>query len=192
MIIWVAGSPGVGKSTVGRRLARSISFEFIDLPKLLTTEGLVESYDEVRDAWTVNPKEVSKLIPRRVRGDCVLSSHFVAPVKGAAVKCIVLRVNPLALTTRLKRRGYSSPKTAENVEAEFLGVVYSEAVSSLGRRRVFQLNTSGKKVEHIVDRCVKIVKGFDEGDRVDWLTQLPEDELEKLLSFIAKYRGRGL
>ncbi|MCS7129031.1 MAG: adenylate kinase family protein [Candidatus Caldarchaeum sp.] len=192
MIIWVAGSPGVGKSTVGSRLARSISFEFIDLPKFLKAEGLVESYDEVRDAWTVNPKEVSKLIARRVRGDCVLSSHFVEPVKRAVVKCIVLRLNPLALMTRLKRRGYSSLKTAENVEAEFLGVVYSEAVSSLGRRRVFQLDTSGKKVEHIVDRCVKIVKGFDEGDSVDWLTQLHEDELEKLLSFIAKYRGRGL
>ncbi|MEM1943234.1 MAG: adenylate kinase family protein [Candidatus Caldarchaeum sp.] len=188
MIIWISGSPGVGKTTVGRMVAAKLGYDFVDVPSLIRGEKLVESFDEVRQAWTVDPEALSKHLVRSIVDDCVLASHIVLPLKKRRAKCIVLRLNPLVLKRRLERRGYSLKKVSENVEAEFVGVVYHEAVAALGWRRVYQLDTTGMGVKATAGKCLKVLDGVHGGDEVDWLSSLPENQLEKLLSFLARYR----
>ncbi|MEM0383891.1 MAG: adenylate kinase family protein [Candidatus Caldarchaeum sp.] len=188
MIIWISGSPGVGKTTVGRMLAARLGYDFVDVPRLIREEELVESFDEVRQAWTVDPKALSKHLVRRVVDKCVLASHIVLPLKKRPVKCIILRLNPLVLKKRLERRGYDFDKIAENVEAEFVGVVYQEAVAALGSRRVYQLDTTGRGVKATAGRCLRVLQGIHGGDEVDWLSSLPEHQLEKVLGFLARKR----
>ncbi|MEM2096517.1 MAG: adenylate kinase family protein [Candidatus Caldarchaeum sp.] len=188
MIIWISGSPGVGKTTVGRMVAVKLRYDFVDVSSLIRGEKLVESFDEVRQAWTVDPEALSKHLVRRIVDDCVLASHIVLPLKKRSAKCIVLRLNPLVLKRRLERRGYSLNKVSENVEAEFVGVVYHEAVAALGGRRVYQLDTTGMGVKATAGNCLKVLDGVHGGDEVDWLSSLPENQLEKVLSFLATNR----
>ncbi|MEM1946016.1 MAG: AAA family ATPase, partial [Candidatus Caldarchaeum sp.] len=118
--------------------------------------------------------------------NCVLSSHIVVPGLGRCEKCIVLRLNPLVLWRRLERRGYSRQKIRENVEAEFVGAVLSDAVTTLGTRKVFQINTTEKNREQIVTLCLRIVRGESKGDSVDWLTDLTERQTSRLLRSFAQ------
>ncbi|MEM2224699.1 MAG: adenylate kinase family protein [Candidatus Caldarchaeum sp.] len=186
MIIWVSGTPGVGKTVVGKALAKKLGYQFIDLPEFVKRMRLYESYDRRRDTWTIDPRRVRKALRKENLENCVLSSHIVVPGLGRSEKCIVLRLNPLVLWRRLERRGYSRQKIRENVEAEFVGAVLSDAVTTLGTRKVFQINTTEKNREQIVALCLRIVRGESKGDSVDWLTDLTERQTSRLLRSFAQ------
>ncbi len=191
MIIWVAGTPGVGKTVVGRELAIKLGYSYIDMPKYIKRNKLYESYDRTRRAWTVDPEKVKKALEREALDNSVISSHIILPSPGFQVRCVVLRLNPLRLLARLKRRGYDLRKICENVEAEFLGTVYLEAVATFGIDRVFQINTTGKKLEEVLEKCIGAVKGLSASEPVDWLTNLSEEELDRLLSFLSQTKLRS-
>jgi len=55
--------------------------------------------------------------------------------------CIVLRTRPEVLEKRLKKRGYSEEKIRENVEAEAMDVILSEAYQ---RTKVYEIDTTEK------------------------------------------------
>jgi len=187
MIVWLAGTPGVGKTTVGRVLSRRLGVNFADLPELVKMTGLGE-YDAESDSIMVTAGTVRRIVERHVDGDAVLCSHVVVKIPRKKVVCIVLRLNPLVLIRRLKMRGYSSVKVLENVESEFVGTVYLDAVRALGRHRVYQLNVTGLRAGVAAGRCLRIVEGGWRGDDVDWLRDLHHAQLERLLSFLATSR----
>ncbi|MEM2238073.1 MAG: adenylate kinase family protein [Candidatus Caldarchaeum sp.] len=190
MIIWVSGTPGVGKTVVGEALAQKLGYSFIDLPQFVKREKIYESYDRARKSYTVGVGRVRKALQKERLKNCVISSHFVLPGLNRDEKCIVLRLNPLLLWRRLEKRGYNVRKITENVEAEFVGIVFLDALAALGRRRVYQIDVTGKNMKQIVAKCVKILNGEAEGDSVDWLTNLTEKQSSKLLKALAQARLR--
>jgi broad-specificity NMP kinase len=62
-------------------------------------------------------------------------------------------------------------KVLENVEAEFVGAVYSDAVRAFGRRNVFQLDVTGIRANAAAGKCLRILEGDWGGDDVDWLSR---------------------
>jgi broad-specificity NMP kinase len=79
-------------------------------------------------------------------------------------------------------------KVLENVEAEFVGAVYSDAVRAFGRRNVFQLDVTGIRANAAAGKCLRILEGDWGGDDVDWLSDLPKKQMERLLGLFAKSR----
>jgi adenylate kinase len=69
---------------------------------------------------------------------------------------IVLRCDPNVLKSRLEERSYSESKIKENLEAEAIGVIYSEALETVAKNRLFQLDTTDLEIR---DSC-KILKDF--------------------------------
>jgi adenylate kinase len=187
VIVWVAGTPGVGKTTVGRLLAKRLGYGFTDLPEVVRRMGLGE-HDPESGAVLVTSRTVRMIVEKYVADNSVLSSHLVVRVSGRRVVCIVLRLNPLVLVKRLRRRGYGVAKVLENVEAEFVGAVYSDAVRAFGRRNVFQLDVTGIRANAAAGKCLRILEGDWGGDDVDWLSDLPKKQMERLLGLFAKSR----
>jgi len=54
--IAITGTPGVGKTTVGKLLAKEVNLPLFNLTELIKEEGLYSEYDEKRDAFVVEPK----------------------------------------------------------------------------------------------------------------------------------------
>ncbi|MEM4573532.1 MAG: adenylate kinase family protein [Candidatus Caldarchaeum sp.] len=189
MIIWITGTPGVGKTTIGKMIAKLYRYRCIDLPEFVTQTGVGEVKP---DGIVVDVRKLRGTLARMVEDDTVFSGHIVVKLPGRRQKCIVLRCNPLKLANRLRRRGYSSDKVVENVEAEFVGVVYLDAVKQFGHRNVVQVDVTKKTVSETVRYCREILDGKVVGDKVDWLTDLDEKELDQVLSLLARPISRQM
>ncbi|GBC69697.1 hypothetical protein HRbin01_01400 [archaeon HR01] len=185
-VLWVSGVPGVGKTSIGMALARRLDAVFIDIPEYVGRTGIASGYDPSTGSLLVEPSKLARKLGETFREGrrYVLSSHIVVDLHIRGTRCIVLRLHPLRLYRRLLRRRYPKSKIAENLEAEFLGVCYLEAVQALGPRRVSQLDVTGLTPAKAVSRCIRLLAG-DGGDRVDWQSQLRGRELGRLLSIMA-------
>ncbi len=178
----VAGTPGVGKSTVASGLAERIGALMLELREL-ADPGELE----------VHPAKLSARAGARIRRagrDAVIATHIIFKPRGIPIGAvIVLRRSPLKLLEELRLRGYPEEKVLENVEAELLGVVYVDALRKMGEGRVFQIDTTVRGVAETVDLAYRVLRGEWGGEEVDWVSQLERDgSLQGLLS---KLSARG-
>lgn len=132
-VLAVTGSPGAGKSTLSKTLAQMCEGYVIDV-KALVDEGVVPAVDDATRATKVvdvgrleeHVKQVLGQHPGRL---AIIDSHLSHRLS-VVDAVIVLRCPPTTLLDRYTERGYSPDKKAENLEAEYLGVIREEAVSS--------------------------------------------------------------
>jgi adenylate kinase len=150
------------------------------------SRDIAPEYEPSTNSYLVEPPKLARELRKTILKNrkYVLSSHIVVDLHMRRTRCIVLRLHPLRLYRRLLRRGYPKAKVAENLEAEFLGVCYLEALQTLGLRRVAELNVTGLSLAETVDRCMRLLSGA-RGDRVDWGSQLDEKELGRILDIMA-------
>jgi len=178
----VAGTPGVGKSTVALGLASKLGGLVIELREL-ADPGEVE----------VHPAKLAARAGARIRAggrDAVIATHIVFKPRGITVGgVVVLRRCPLRLIEELRLRGYPEEKVLENAEAELLGVVYVEAMRRMGGGRVFQVDTTDRGVEETVELCYRALRGMWGGEEVNWVSRLEgEGRLQELLSKLSARR----
>ncbi|MGC9181529.1 adenylate kinase family protein [Thermogladius sp.] len=184
----VAGTPGVGKSTVSRLLAERIGGTYVDLSELVVREGLYDYYDPETNSYVISEERVSA----RVRELCesgrglVISTHYPEVLDSEAVDVVVvLRLDPRELIARLRSRGWSVKKVAENVMAEVLSVVLSNAVARFGTGKVVEVDVTGKTPDEVVDELLhKVRGGATPGGYIDWLGVVEPgfiEELERVL-----------
>ncbi len=165
----LTGTPGTGKTTISAALRERYSLKTIDVNEVIRTHKYVDSYDSHRDCLVVN---LPALRAHRFPDNSILEGHLAHNLDVDRV--IVLRTDPRALEKRLLQRGFSREKVEENVEAEVLDVILSEAISLHGDQ-VYELDSTGEFNE--VVQCVwEIVNGSDlerfTPGRIDWTDQL--------------------
>lgn len=180
----ITGTPGVGKTTVAKEVASRIGCRYVNVADLALQKGLVLEFDEERQAYVVDVEGVREVLRQLARDDlCVVDTHVVSCVPPELVKvAIVLRLDPRELAPRLRARGYPEKKVVENVQAEILDICLTEAVSSLGEGRVFEVDTSGKSVGEVVEEALSVVtekRGGRPGS-VNWLERLGDEALRYL------------
>lgn len=183
----------MGKTVVGKALAKRLDYGFLDIPEYVMESGLTSGYDMERGTALLEPAKLRRGLERGLdrASDYVLSSHVVVTLREFSTYCIVLRLHPLRLYTRLKRRGYGAGKIAENLEAEFIGSSVLEVQRTLGVRRVGQVDVTGLTVSKCVSKCLRLLEG-GRGDEVDWPSKLSWSELDRLLGIMASGRMAGL
>jgi adenylate kinase len=162
MRVALCGSPGTGKSTVAKLLPYSI----IDINELVR-DGLCLGLDSERECLEADMDGIMKRLEEINTSDIVILdghfSHFFAK------QAIVLRCNPQELRKRLEPRGYSEKKIRENLEAEAVDVILSEAVDVCDK--VDEIDTTEKTPEQVAVLVLKVIRGearFSPG-QVDWL-----------------------
>jgi adenylate kinase len=172
----LTGTPGTGKSAVGEALARQ-GVLVIPVSDAARRLGAVTGFDRRRQSAEVDVARLARAVDRELRGtrgDVVLEGHLAHHL--AVDRAVVLRCPPGVLARRLRKRRWPDAKVRENVCAEALGVVVTEAVEALGRRRVFEFVTSGVPAS----RTAAAVRGVMAGGgararagRVDYLEEAP-------------------
>jgi adenylate kinase len=165
----LTGTPGVGKTTLAA-VAALRGWAVVDVKAWARDQGCVVGYDGEDQAEVI---DVAALARRMPEGDRVLLeghlSHFL-PVDVAWV----VRCDPDVLRTRLEARGYAPAKVAENLEAEALDLILSEALDHCPR--VVQRDGTRRTAEALYKAFADAgLAGPKAGDLepVDWSDRLP-------------------
>jgi adenylate kinase len=158
---WVAltGTPGVGKTAAADRL-RLRGVPNVNLGRLAQDYDLVDGFDDARMAAIVDPAKIGPLLRSlHQKGTLLLlDGHWAHDVPGVEA-AVVLRLRPRELQARLERRGWPPSKVRENLEAEAMDLILQEAVARLGRRRVYEIDTTGRDLESVATAIYSITKG---------------------------------
>ena len=179
ILILITGTPGVGKSILASKLSKKLDCQQVDISTLVRTKELYTRVDKKRRTLVADERRltsaVSKIIHENKNRCLVISTHFLGgylPTRQVKY-CFVLRLHPEKLRERLALRRWSPSKIRENVEAELIGVCQFEAVALLGRKRVHEIDTTGKSSNRVLREVSNLVDGKkkDIGNAgvVDWL-----------------------
>ncbi|MBS7609697.1 adenylate kinase family protein [Candidatus Bathyarchaeota archaeon] len=186
----ITGTPGVGKSTFSERLAEKLGALCINLNKLIMEEGLFKDYDDARGTFVADlpkiRKRLKKLIRKASEGYILVEghlSHLLLP-RDSVEMVFILRCHPEVLRQRLKGRGYTDAKIAENLQAEVLDVCLIEASQAYGEAKLAEIDLTEKMADMAVQEAYEIVMGLRKPSlgSVDWLSRLQaEGKLEDYL-----------
>ena len=186
MRVIVTGTPGTGKTTVGKRLSEILNYVYVNLNEELIRRGAC-TYNPILDTYEVMDREIAERIADEVieiSRNLVIDTIALSVIDPDKVDLvIVLRLHPLELFKRLKyTKMWKGTKLCSNVMAEVLDYFLIEAVDCFGEEKVAEVDTTGKSVEKVVDECLSIIYGKKERRRgiVSWLSLLDPDVVARL------------
>jgi adenylate kinase len=158
----ITGVPGTGKSSVAKLIAEKTGAALVDMNKIVEVLKLYDEIDEEDGSKIVRLKELEHELSKSIRGekrDVVAEGHLGCEMKLPASKVIVLRCEPRTLRQRLSGRGYTAEKIAGNALSEALDYCTVMSEKNYGRRKVWELDTTGKTIGQVASEAEKIFLG---------------------------------
>lgn len=139
--ILISGTPGTGKTTLGRELAQRSNLNYINISEFAKEEELFEGYDEKRECQIIDEDRVVDELESKIgEGGNIVDYHgseFFPERWFDAV--FVLRTDNTILYERLESRGYAKDKIEENVQCEIFQTLLEEAKDSYEDNIVHEL-----------------------------------------------------
>ncbi len=157
IVIAVTGTPGTGKTTLAKELAKQLKFVYVE-PFVWFREEIEEGYDDIRRTSIVDSRKMVKLVVKLIKETSAVGhiidshmSHFL-PIKLVDL-CIVTRCNLKTLKKRLEAKGYLEAKVRENLDAEIFEICLTEALEK--GHKVIVVDTSTKSPSSIARNVVR-------------------------------------
>ncbi|MFH1511341.1 MAG: AAA family ATPase [Candidatus Woesearchaeota archaeon] len=151
MIVVITGTPGTGKTSLARFIARNLGFKRIDVAPLI--KSISCGYDLKRGCEIVDSDKFVKALLLLIKGKkqkLVIDSHLAHCLPSDIVGlCIVTKCDLLVLKKRLDKRYKGNPeKVRENLDAEIFDICHNEAVE-FGHKVEIVDTTKGLKLQNI-------------------------------------------
>ena len=182
-ILGITGTPGTGKKSIAPLVAKKLGLGCVGLNELAVSHGLV---DESDPEGKVDTKELRRRLVHELRGPAVVYGHLLpyALPPTSVSRVVVLRCEPAALKARLLARSYPSQKVVDNVEAELIGLVSSDAFDAFGRSRTFEVDSTLTTSAEASRTVAGVLRGDAQaGSRIDWTSDYDSGaKLRSLLS----------
>ncbi len=187
----ITGTPGVGKHTIARLVAKRYrGSRIIDINKLAIANNAILENDDGYGR-TIDLKKVRRLINSEAKTnimDLIFVGHL-APYVISAYRismAIVLRRSPYELISVFQKRHYSHGKARENIASEILGITFFDSLESFGKDKIGELDTTEKTPFQV---SAKIVSLLQEKSRlkfgtIDWLSLLDRNnDVKRFLEY---------
>ena len=143
MAICITGTPGTGKSTLGKILAKELKYKLIDINKIVKEEKLYESYDKKDQSFVVDIKKLNKFLKEvlKYNKEAIIDSHLSHFLPKRSVElCVITKCGLKELKNRLEKRKYPKEKVRENLDSEIFDICLNEAKER--GHNVFVINTT--------------------------------------------------
>ncbi|GBF09426.1 conserved hypothetical protein [Aeropyrum pernix] len=173
MLLLVTGTPGTGKTSVGRLIAEETGCRFVESSLLLEALGATSRDPTGRATLVVEWSAAVDRLRSLDMGCWVVStvtpSLWLEAVGLEVALAVLLRTNPIVLEERLKSRGWPEGKVVENVLAEAFGEIGWELVEQGFEASTIEVDTSTRSPREVVDEVFDKMERWDTGVRIDWL-----------------------
>ncbi|XP_047651868.1 adenylate kinase isoenzyme 6 isoform X2 [Phacochoerus africanus] len=156
------GTPGVGKTTLGKELASRSGLKYINVGDLAREGQLYDGYDEEYDCPILDEdRVVDELENQMSEGGVIVDYHGCDffPERWFHI-VFVLKTDNSVLYKRLETRGYNEKKLKDNIQCEIFQVLYEEALASYKEEIVHQLPSD--KPEDLEDNINQILKWIEQ------------------------------
>jgi adenylate kinase len=191
----ITGTPGVGKTTIAKALAKKLKALLLSVSALVKTENLFLEVDLERQTLIADLSQVRKRIKSiiaQASQDVIIEGHFASNVtpRKLVSYAFVLRRNPEDLQVKLKEKGFHERKILENVTSELLDICFSNTVKNYGIKLVNEIDVSFMTVDEVINVVLTILRGEKRVnlENVDWIRTLEKDgKLRKLLTQLGKF-----
>ena len=167
MSIVITGNPGVGKHTITKEIAEKLELSILDINSIAKDAGL---FEKNKDTYDVDTEKLEKILEQKISEKKVIVGHLAPYVldKNKVKIVIVLRKNPYDLISVYKERKYTDEKSKENTGSEVLGIIAHDTISKF-QEKAFQINTSGKSIQEVVEKVMALISNNEGNEEVDWL-----------------------
>jgi len=167
MSIVITGNPGVGKHTITKEIAKKLELSILDINSIAKDAGL---FEKNKDTYDVDTKKLEKILEQKISEKKIIVGHLAPYVldKNKVKIVIVLRRNPYDLISIYKERKYTDEKSKENTGSEVLGIIAHDTISKF-QEKAFQINTSGKSIQEVVEKVMSLISSNEGNEEVDWL-----------------------
>ena len=167
MSIVITGNPGVGKHTITEKIAEKLELPILDINSIAKDAGL---FEKNKDTYDVDIEKLEKILEQKISEKKVIVGHLAPYVldKNKVKIVIVLRKNPYDLISVYKERKYTDEKSKENTGSEVLGIIAHDTISKF-QEKAFQINTSGKSIQEVVEKVMALISNNEGNEEVDWL-----------------------
>ncbi len=158
-VIAVSGTPGTGKTTIAKKVARIFRLKYIDVNDIVKKYSLSEGYDKKKKCKIIDVKRMEKAIVKEISDEkkergFVVDSHLSHHMsKKILYLCVVTKCDLKVLKRRLGKRKYSKSKIRENLDCEIFDICYNEALEK--GHKVIAVDTTKKVDEKRLKRMIK-------------------------------------
>lgn len=159
-IIAISGTPGTGKTTLSKKLARRLNYKYIDVNKVIKKYAISEKYDKKRKCNVVDIKKLNTFLIKEINqykktkgiNGMIIDSHLshYLPKKHIDL-CIITKCNLAILKNRLKKKGYDKEKIRENLDCEIFDICLNEAKEN-NHKILIMDTTKGINIKPILTR----------------------------------------
>ncbi|NXJ16623.1 KAD6 kinase, partial [Odontophorus gujanensis] len=155
------GTPGVGKSTLGKELASRTGLTYVSVGDLAKEEQLYDGFDEEYECPILDEDRViDELEDKMHEGGVIIDYHGCDFFPEHWFHIVfVLRTDNSFLYDRLESRGYKGKKLQDNIQCEIFQTLYEEAMMSYRKEIVHQLpSNTPEDLERNLDQIVQWVE----------------------------------
>lgn len=158
----VTGVPGTGKTTVAKLLSGKTGAALLDINKMVEVAKLYSGVDVADGAKIVRMKELQAELSSAIKSEkrsIIVEGHLGCEMKLPVSKVIVLRCEPKMLRQRMASRSYPAEKVAANALSEALDYCTVWSEKNYGKKKVWEIDTTGKSPDEVVAALQKILSG---------------------------------
>ena len=157
MKLIVTGSPGTGKTTVARKLAKKLKCRYVNERELALEKG-IGKIDHDSNELVLPLTALKRVASEKFREEnIVMEGHVLCEVRLKVDAVIVLRVHPEILESRLEARGYNAEKTQDNVFCEGIEYCTKHALRNYGKKRVIETRNE-KEIKETLNNIILELK----------------------------------
>ena len=147
MKILLFGTPGTGKTSIGRCLQETYNFKFFETKEFAYEHGYYWGYDWKRRSMILDTELFEDFLEAEIlKKEQKMNICIAGPVIYINPQLIdfvvVLRCRPDILRKRLETRNYPPQKIEANVEAEIMDIVYLDTLEHYSKEKVISFDTT--------------------------------------------------
>jgi adenylate kinase len=188
----ITGNPGVGKHSCAKFVSEKLGkAKIIDINRVILANNAVAlRADGVDGLGEIDVKKTKGLMLEEIKKakDVIIVGHLAPYVlnKTQIDLVAVLRRSPYELAKIFRQRKYSPMKMRDNLAAEILGITLYDSLERFGKKRVAELDVTGKTPQDIAEDVVSKLKKKSKKriGIIDWLSLVHEKgDAQKFLEY---------